>query len=283
MDHKAYSFLACSLTSSVTEDCIEVAMSASSTDNYPEESIENTLEASNRIEQRASYWSSKGEMDPAVPESLVYKLSANLCVISGIHIQPFQAYFQFGFPIYSAKAVRFHMGHLKSPFDMERDLLESASTQRFSDDMFVWTYTSPEFPMAQVNDTQKFHLPKPVLCIGGILKIELLGRVQRQEMDGLYYICMSHVQAVGQSLSPALDVDILDQTGKCSLKYHPEADYYASKEKGLPGSSTLQSISSTLVQRSVRSWEHIILNALLANGVLPDYEDLDDDNLIAYY
>ena len=90
MDHKAYSFLACSLTSSVTEDCIEVAMSASSTDNYPEESIENTLEASNRIEQRASYWSSKGEMDPAVPESLVYKLSANLCVISGIHIQPFQ-------------------------------------------------------------------------------------------------------------------------------------------------------------------------------------------------
>jgi len=94
---------------------------------------------------------------------------------------------------------------------------------------------------------------------------------------------MSHVQAVGQSLSPALDVDILDQTGRCSLKYHPEADYYASKEKGLPGSSTLQSISSTLVQRSVRSWEHIILNALLANGVLPDYEDLDDDNLIAYY
>lgn len=35
---------------------------------------------------------------------------------------------------------------------------------------------------------QKFMLPEPVLCIGGILQIELLGRVQTQEMDGLYYI-----------------------------------------------------------------------------------------------
>jgi hypothetical protein len=35
---------------------------------------------------------------------------------------------------------------------------------------------------------QKFKLPEAVLCIGGILQVELLGRVQKQEMDGLYYI-----------------------------------------------------------------------------------------------
>ena len=40
----------------------------------------------------------------------------------------------------------------------------------------------------QENSLQNFKLPEPVVCIGGILKIELLGRVQRQEMDDLFYI-----------------------------------------------------------------------------------------------
>lgn len=35
---------------------------------------------------------------------------------------------------------------------------------------------------------QVFKLPRPVLCIGGILQVDLLGRVQTQEMDQLYYI-----------------------------------------------------------------------------------------------
>lgn len=40
----------------------------------------------------------------------------------------------------------------------------------------------------QENCLQAFKLPEPVLGIGGILQVELLGRVQRQEMDELYYI-----------------------------------------------------------------------------------------------
>lgn len=44
------------------------------------------------------------------------------------------------------------------------------------------------FLRKQENCLQNFRLPEPVLCIGGILQIELLGRVQRQEMDNLYYI-----------------------------------------------------------------------------------------------
>ncbi|CAL5433490.1 unnamed protein product [Camellia sinensis] len=39
------------------------------------------------------------------------------------------------------------------------------------------------------NCLQKFKLPEPVLCIDGILQVKLLGRVQRQELDGLFYIC----------------------------------------------------------------------------------------------
>lgn len=40
----------------------------------------------------------------------------------------------------------------------------------------------------QENRLQIFKLPEPVLCVGGFLQIELLGRVQRQDVDGLFYI-----------------------------------------------------------------------------------------------
>ena len=43
---------------------------------------------------------------------------------------------------------------------------------------------------------QVFKLPRPVLCIGGVLQVELLGRVQTQELDQLYYIWYLHFQMV---------------------------------------------------------------------------------------
>ena len=42
--------------------------------------------------------------------------------------------------------------------------------------------------LIQENCLQPFKLPEPVLCVGGYMQIELLGRVQRQEIDGLFYI-----------------------------------------------------------------------------------------------
>ncbi|KAL7214348.1 hypothetical protein ACSBR1_026709 [Camellia fascicularis] len=59
--------------------------------------------------------------------------------------------------------------------------------------------------MAQENRLQKYELPEPVLCIGGILQIELLGRAQREEIDGLYYIwlvpCIAVLSPVTVTLS----------------------------------------------------------------------------------
>ncbi|CAI8600436.1 unnamed protein product [Vicia faba] len=136
-DHRVYSYLARSCLSPVAMDCIDKAISASSTDNFPQESIVNTLEERDNIAGRFSYWSSSGQSNPNVPETLTYQLASQICVITEINIQPFQAHFQMGSPIYSAKSVRFKMGHLKASLD---DLT----------DAFVWTYTSPEFPMAQV-------------------------------------------------------------------------------------------------------------------------------------
>lgn len=210
-EHRAYAFLARGCTTFPIRDLILEPICASSTD-YPEESIDNTLDPRDRVADRASYWSSKGQSNPAEPEMLLYKLMGDLFVITEVSIQPFQAYFQGGQPIYSAKAVRFRMGRQKSPINVPIGEL-----YKDYEDKFIWTYTSQEFPMAQENCLQKFKFPEPVLCIGGFLLIELLGRVQRQEMDDLFYICVSHVQIMGRSLSPAFSIESLD-SGKFALK-----------------------------------------------------------------
>uniref|UniRef100_A0A7N0ZYS7 F-box domain-containing protein n=1 Tax=Kalanchoe fedtschenkoi TaxID=63787 RepID=A0A7N0ZYS7_KALFE len=88
--HRIYSFLAQGLAPDIKTDCIAEAICASSTDNFPEESVENTLEPDDKSEQRASYWSSKGEADPNTPETLIYRLKANLCIVTEIHVQPLQ-------------------------------------------------------------------------------------------------------------------------------------------------------------------------------------------------
>uniref|UniRef100_A0A1S4B5C0 F-box protein At4g00755-like n=2 Tax=Nicotiana TaxID=4085 RepID=A0A1S4B5C0_TOBAC len=133
-------------------DCLTDAILASSTDNYPEESILNTLEPSDRVGCKVSYWSSRGESDPTFPETLTYKIISKLCLISKIHkyYDFVTTYFQFGFPLNSTKVVRFRVGHPNVKIDVEiDDRHESAAAQGSLIDKIVWTYTSPAFPMAQ--------------------------------------------------------------------------------------------------------------------------------------
>ncbi|PSS24347.1 F-box protein [Actinidia chinensis var. chinensis] len=270
-EHRVYAFLVQALTTFTASDCVAGAISASSTDNYPKESIRNTLNPRNRVLRRASYWSSKGQRDPAVPETLIYKLIADVCVITEISVQPFQAYFQSGEPIYSAKSVRFRMGHPRSPTVIPNDLRD-LPLQLPADDKFIWTYTSQEFSMAQENSLQKFKLPEPVLCIGGYLQIELLGRVQKQEMDDLYYICIAHVEVLGRSLFPAFDVEVLEPSGKFALKYYPEAQNRPPPV--LPYSQHAN--SPNLLQENLRGLEQL-LNILHGNEPDLDPYDWDDD------
>ncbi|KAJ0435133.1 putative F-box domain-containing protein [Helianthus annuus] len=90
----------------------------------------------------------------------------------------------FGYPIYSSGFVRFRMGHPKSWKELNYDFIKA---QECADDKFIWTYTSPMFPVAQENCLQTFNLPAPVVCIGGYLQIELLGRVAKG-CDDKYYV-----------------------------------------------------------------------------------------------
>ncbi|XP_011076217.1 F-box protein At4g00755-like isoform X1 [Sesamum indicum] len=276
-EHKVYALLSRGLTTSTREkNCMSDSIFASSTDNYPEESIKNTLEQSDRVNNRATYWSSKGESDPAAPETLIYKLSSQLCLITEVHVHPFQAYFQFGFPIYSAKAVRFQMGHPKVPLEKYRDEVDKfLDEQDLSDDKFVWTYHSPEYPMAQENRLQKFKLPEPVLCIGGILKVELLGRVQTQEMDGLYYICINHVAVIGRPLSPLFDVKMIDERGKCTLTYNPYT--FSLKRVELIKEESSSQSHFRRFSESIRTWEQVIISTLRGAGPLM-IDDNDSDH-----
>ncbi|XP_041008247.1 F-box protein At4g00755-like isoform X4 [Juglans microcarpa x Juglans regia] len=257
-DHRVYAFLARGLSPSIRTDCLSEPISASSTDNYPDESIRNTLEPGDRVENRASYWSSEGENDPNVPETLTYTLVANLCVVTEIRVQPFQAFFQYGFPIYSSKAVRFRMGYPRRPLEFNNDKLAS---HEWGDEI-IWTYTSPEFPMAQENFLQAFKLPEPVLCIGGILQVELLGRVQRQEMDELYYICVSHVQVLGRPLLQPFDIEVLDPSGLCALNYNLKTQCYESSTQS----------HETEAAAHVRRFTDILMQLLGNGAVVADHE-----------
>ncbi|XP_023539761.1 F-box protein At4g00755-like [Cucurbita pepo subsp. pepo] len=282
-DHKVYAYFAHAATSFLMRSCILEALIASSTDNEPEETINNTLEPRDVVARRALYWSSKGQFKPDVPETLIYRLVSNLCVVTEIDIRPFQAFFQPGSPIYSAKAVRFRFGHLNRVMNPRSDLT-GESHWGSGNDTFIWTYTSPEFPMAQENYLQKFILPEPVLCVGGILQIELLGRVQRQETDALFYICVSHVKVIGRPLSPSFDIEILEPSGKFLLKCNYQAKTTCNQLIMLENEP--RTILPTYLERRVVELRQIV-NMLRGNVVQGEYyawgeeEDESDEDFVA--
>ncbi|KAI3925778.1 hypothetical protein MKX01_003337 [Papaver californicum] len=185
-NHRIYALLARGLCPCLTKECILEAITASSS----EYSIHQTLAPGHIFQGGFSYWSSTG-------------MNA----------------FGYNFPIYSAKAVRFRIGHVKEP-QQERYLMGDYGAGSIEDHV-VWTYTSKKFPMVQESCLQKIKLPEPVLAIGGLLQIELLGRVQIA-WDGLYYLCVSHVQVVGRPLTDDFIAELIDHSRKCVLKYNPE-------------------------------------------------------------
>lgn len=88
-NHKIYACLAFGLTP-MRNNCISKSLFASSTNDDWDENFKNTLEPGDGNEDGPSYWSSIGQSDPSIPEALVYKLCSNICLVSEIHIQPYQ-------------------------------------------------------------------------------------------------------------------------------------------------------------------------------------------------
>ncbi|DBA78439.1 TPA: hypothetical protein ACH3X2_007930 [Trebouxia sp. C0005] len=168
---------------SAKESLIAEAIQASSTDN-DEERIQNVLQPSARMRGffNACYWSSGPSNEVDSSEALDFKLAHPVCVVHEVHLQPFKAYFQPGQPLYPSKSVRFH-------FASSLQQLEGATGENSSS-------CTAEYPVENSDSLQRFIIP-PMLCIGGFVRVELIGRVQRQREDNRYYTCICYVKIVG--------------------------------------------------------------------------------------
>ncbi|BDA45328.1 F-box protein At4g00755 [Coccomyxa sp. Obi] len=211
------------------------ALSASSTDN-PEESVENVVTPLHRFNpalgiRSGSYWSSKGSDDENSSEWLALRLAHPLCLVSAIGVMPFLAFFQRGHPIYAPKAVRFVFScgeELKPRPDPALDgdtTEEDEQTQLLREDceaagyaslrnnarFGAWETRTEAFPMHQNDSLQMFEFKPPRLCVGGLIKVELLGRTQRQEQDMAWYTCINHVKVLGKPLHNFIPANVLQQ------------------------------------------------------------------------
>jgi len=221
-------------------------------------------------------------------------LHMNLSVVHEVKIHPFKAYFQMGSPIYSANKVRFRFGYCYSSSSpgFNSSLLDgSMSTDRSPCEDYVWTYISQEYPVVQEDELQSFKLPRPVLCIGDILQVELLGRVQKQEMDGLYYICVRHVYVVGRPIS-SISFEVQGQPRQYVLKYsehlgHPDMPFEDTSRVASQGDQTGTSSDLYPIVERIRQIRagrvlaaEMLENIAVVNFIPPDDQDSDEDDNI---
>ncbi|XP_051123318.1 F-box protein At4g00755-like [Andrographis paniculata] len=266
-EHKIYTSLLQALTKPIIypKDCISFPIGASSTDREVE-NVTNTLIPVDRYPWGASYWSSKGHSDPNAPESILYRLNSNICIVSEIDIRPYKVFWEPGKPVYSAKSVRFRMGHPKCLKDWE---IKVGPVPQPSADEYVWTYTSPEFPMSQEYCLQPFKLPEPVVCVGGVVQVELFGRALRNEIDGLFYICLAYIRVLGHPLEPAYNLEMLP-SGELQLRHYPHAMDHVLRGFSGEGSETTDNPHDEM-EMMIRDF----LPAQMIEEVL-EWDELDD-------
>ncbi|CAA0842620.1 F-box protein [Striga hermonthica] len=256
MEHKLFSSLLHTLSKPITSPkfIMSFRVGASSTDQNPPVTIINTL-----TPELYSFWSSKGQNDPNAPEYLLYKLMTSVSIVTEVHIQPLEVFWETGKPVYSARSVRFRLGHSKllSEADIDTFLINRPSL-----DKYVWTYASPWFPMRQESCLQTFKLPEPVVCVNGVFLIELLGRAQK-DIDGLYYIRLGYAKIMGQTLDTAFHTDV-HPSGEVQLDYYPHS-----------AGSGLRSFSSKNKEDTVRENEELCMG--MARGLLDFLDDEDEE------
>ncbi|CAA2962167.1 Hypothetical predicted protein [Olea europaea subsp. europaea] len=172
-DHNVYASLVLALVKSKDnpKDCIACVIGASSTDRDPEESVVNILFPIYKYLWRGSYWLSKGQECSSLP--VICITLQRIGPIGSLEV-----------PCTPQRLCDFEC--LKSIRKNGIDFWH-LPLQQPAEDKFSWSYISPEFPMTQENNLQHFKLPEPVLCIGGCLQTEQLGRAQMKLI--FYSIC----------------------------------------------------------------------------------------------
>lgn len=95
----------------------------------------------------------------------------------------------------------------------------------------------------------------------------------RMSENSLLCHSINHVQVIGRPLSPVFDVEMIDEGGKCILKYNPVMRINFSPVEIAEAESSRRSHFHRFSQ-SIRTWEQRILNTFRAAGplVIDDYD-----------
>ncbi|KAH9604082.1 hypothetical protein KSS87_010422 [Heliosperma pusillum] len=285
-EHTVFASLARGLTIVDVVECPSDALSASSTDNYPEEGIHNTLEPRNRIGSRAAYWSSSGQSNPEVPERLTYKLFSDFCVITEINVQPFQAFFQANSPIYSAKAVRFRMGYRKFHYgEEESDLYtedhgghtftdEQESRVRLRRALDEVLAKTPPCILERISSKRCVLLPCALHLVASLIMPRSLGAPFASSKEE-FISRVAHVQILGRPLSPVFSVNPLEPPGRFKLMFNSLAEF--SRPRNICEEPSELSVTPDTMQRHVRGWEQI-LNMLRGTPWVEVYDSEDEQH-----
>ena len=63
----------------------------------------------------------------------------------------------------------------------------------------LFSWTSPEFDVENIDEMQHFPIPS-ILCINGFIRLDLIGRRTRQHADMKYYTCLGRVVCRGYTI-----------------------------------------------------------------------------------
>ena len=120
------------------------------------------------------FWSSEGSNEPDSDEFLIYKMKDAHTLITSVDISFYQALYQVGRPCYAPLKVRISVGN-------ELDSMD---------------FVSEQLKVRNVPTPQRIKLV-PNFCFGRFIKVELIGKRQKQPDDLKYYTCVRWLTARG--------------------------------------------------------------------------------------
>ncbi|PKU70609.1 hypothetical protein MA16_Dca008726 [Dendrobium catenatum] len=155
-------------------------------------------------------------------------------------------------------------------------------------DNYKWIYVSPEFPMLQnlysietslvshyfALVIYHYYLPDRLIPQCSVSVVHILASLSESGNPNLLFTIVCHVEALGYSLTPQLDVEINTVGDEIILKYLPEAA--ACSSTGAQDSSSWHALKERIKHLQARArdgWHYPLISTFL--GAMES--DLEDD------
>jgi hypothetical protein len=189
------------------------------------------------------YWGSADSPNKDSVDHITFRLNATFSLISSFSITAYQSFFQPNAPVFAPMrvALQFLLPSKNAPLEYSYGYVEKRESGSFphkyhsgldesalSENVY---YTTPFFEMQNNALEQSFQLPFPVFSVGGVIRVLLEGKHQRQPIEGNedFYCCISNVDIRGITfpdftlqLSSSYTFSNLTEERRCALVYRPE-------------------------------------------------------------